>query len=91
MTMAMGMEHTGLAGREMAKLMEEDIRQKFFFALFLSIPIIAYSPLGEKILGLSLPQPIPAAWILLYSQRLFFSIPAGYFYIPLLKLFSKKL
>ncbi len=64
MTMAMGMEHTGLAGREMAKLMEEDIRQKFFFALFLSIPIIAYSPLGEKILGLSLPQPIPAAWIL---------------------------
>src|SRR3989338_5357392 len=30
MTMAMGMEHTGLAGREMAKLMEEDIRNKFF-------------------------------------------------------------
>ena len=64
MTMAMGMEHTGLAGREMAKLMEEDIRQKFFFALLLSIPIIAYSPLGEKILGINLPQPIPSAWIL---------------------------
>src|SRR3989344_363204 len=64
MTMAMGMEHAGLAGREMAKLMEEDIRQKFFFALLLSIPIIAYSPLGEKILGLNLPQPIPTAWIL---------------------------
>jgi len=64
MTMAMGMEHTGLAGREMAKLMEEDIRQKFFFALLLSIPIIAYSPLGEKILGLNLPQPISTAWIL---------------------------
>lgn len=30
MTMSMGMEHGGLAGREMAKLMEEDIRQKFF-------------------------------------------------------------
>jgi len=64
MTMAMGMEHTGLAGREMAKLMEEDIRQKFFFALLLSIPIIAYSPLGEEILGLNLPPPVPAAWIL---------------------------
>ena len=64
MAMAMGMEHTGLAGREMAKLMEEDIRQKFFFALILSIPIIAYSPLGEKVLGLNLPQPIPTAWIL---------------------------
>ena len=45
MTMVMGMEHTGLAGREMARLMELDIRQKFFFALLLSIPIILYSPL----------------------------------------------
>lgn len=64
MGMTMGMEHTGLVGREMAKLMEEDIRQKFFFALILSIPIILYSPLGEKILGVQLPTPIPAAWIL---------------------------
>lgn len=64
MSMTMGMEHGGLAGREMARLMEEDIRQKFFFALFLSIPIIAYSPLGEKVLGINLPQPIPSAWIL---------------------------
>jgi len=65
MTMTMGMEHGGLAGREMAKLMEEDIRQKFFFALVLSIPIILYSPFGESILRLKLPTPIPAAWILL--------------------------
>ncbi len=64
MAMSMGMEHNGLAGREMARMMEEDIRQKFFFALILSIPIIAYSPLGEKVLGISLPQPIPSAWIL---------------------------
>ena len=64
MTMSMGMEHTGLAGREMARLMEEDIRNKFFFALILSIPIIAYSPLGEKVLGINLPHPIPTAWIL---------------------------
>lgn len=65
MFMAMGMEHTGLAGREMAKLMEEDIRNKFFFSLILTIPIIAYSPVGEKILGLGLPSPIPAPWLLL--------------------------
>lgn len=64
MRMVMGMEHGGIAGREMAKLMEEDIRNKFFFSLILSLPIIAYSPLGEKILGLKLPAPIPAAWIL---------------------------
>ncbi len=64
MTMVMGMEHGGLAGREMAHLMEKDIRAKFFFALILSIPIVAYSPLGTEILNLSLPTPIPVTWIL---------------------------
>lgn len=64
MTMAMGMEHTGLAGREMAKLMEEDIRNKFFVSLILTLPIIAYSPLGTNILGLNLPTPIPSSWIM---------------------------
>ena len=34
MTMMMGMEHTGVAGREMAWLMELDVRNKFFFALY---------------------------------------------------------
>ncbi|MBI2013159.1 MAG: ATPase P, partial [Candidatus Colwellbacteria bacterium] len=65
MTMTMGMEHTGLAGEEMARMMEKDIRQKFFFALLFSIPIVAYSPLGERILGFTLAAPIPAVWILL--------------------------
>lgn len=65
MTMTMGMDHSGLAGREMAKMMEIDIKKKFFFSLLLSIPIILYSPLGEKLLGVQLPQPIPATWILL--------------------------
>lgn len=65
MTMTMGMDHTGLAGREMAKLMELDIRRKFYFSLIFSLPIILYSPLGEKILGFHMPQPIPATWILL--------------------------
>ena len=62
MTMTMGMEHGGLAGREMARLMELDIRNKFFFALALSVPIILYSPLGEKFLG-KLPSPIPVHWL----------------------------
>ena len=65
MFMSMGMEHTGLAGRKMAKLMEEDIRNKFFFSLLLTVPIIAYSPVGEKLFGLRLPTPIPAPWLLL--------------------------
>jgi len=63
LTMTMGMEHGGLAGRQMAKLMEEDIRNKFFFSLILSLPIIAYSPLGEKFLG-KLPSPIPVHWLM---------------------------
>lgn len=66
MTMSMGMEHGGLAGREMAKLMEEDIRNKFFVALLLSIPIILYSPLGIKILGIGLYSPISIPWLLFF-------------------------
>jgi Cu2+-exporting ATPase len=64
MGMTMGMDHSGLAGRAMAKMMEIDIRRKFFFSLILSIPIILYSPVGEQLLGLRLPAPIPVPWIL---------------------------
>ncbi len=64
MTMTMGMEHGGLAGREMARLMEEDIRNKFFVSLILTIPIIAYSPLGMNILKLNLPSPMPINWLM---------------------------
>lgn len=73
MTMVMGMEHGGLAGRQAAKLMEIDIRNKFFFSLLLSLPIIAYSPLGEKILGFNLPTPISVPWLLfLLATPVFF-------------------
>lgn len=73
MTMSMGMEHTGLAGREMARLMEEDIRKKFFFSLIFTIPIILYSPLGEKILGITLSSPIPTPWFMfLLTTPVFF-------------------
>ena len=64
MSMTMGMDHTGLAGREMARLMEVDIRNKFFFALIFAIPIILYSPLGTNFLGLHLLSPLPIPWLL---------------------------
>jgi len=64
MTMSMGMEHTGLAGREMARLMELDIKRKFFFSLILTIPIILYSPFGKAILHIDLPTPISVNWLL---------------------------
>jgi P-type Cu2+ transporter len=82
MTMAMGMEHSGLAGREMAALMERDIRNKFWFAFVFTLLIVAYSPMGRDMLGLRLPTPIPislllfilttpvffySGWIFLYS------------------------
>lgn len=73
MTMTMGMDHTGLAGREMAKLMEEDIRTKFFFSLFFTIPIILYSPFGKSLLHINLPTPIPVNWLLfLLTTPVFF-------------------
>jgi P-type Cu2+ transporter len=72
MTMTMGMDHTGLAGREMAKLMEEDIRNKFFFSLLLTIPILAYT-MGEMLFGWMLPTPIPKEWLLfLLTTPVFF-------------------
>lgn len=72
MTMTMGMDHTGKTGREMAKLMEEDIRNKFCFSFLLTIPIVAYS-MGEMLLGWQLPSPIPKPWLLfLLTTPVFF-------------------
>src|SRR5712692_5560779 len=64
MTMVMVMVHTGRAGREMARMMELDIRQKFLFALVLSIPIVLYSSLGKLVFGFQPPAPLPVPWIL---------------------------
>lgn len=72
LTMTMGMDHTGRAGREMAKLMEEDIRNKFFFSLLLTLPILAYS-MGRMLFGWNLPSPIPVPWLLfLLTTPVFF-------------------
>jgi len=72
MTMTMGMDHTGKTGREMAKLMEEDIRNKFFFSLVVTLPILAYS-MGEMLLGWQLPSPLPKPWLLfLLTTPVFF-------------------
>lgn len=70
MGMVMGMEHGGIAGREMAKLMEEDIRNKFFFSLILSLPIVYFSiirPSPWIALILTTPVFFYSGWIFLYS------------------------
>lgn len=91
MTMTMGMDHTGRAGQKMAKLMEEDIRQKFFFSLILTIPILAYS-MGRMLLNLNLPSLIPIPWLLLLlTTPVFFYGGWLFLYSAFYELKTKKL
>jgi len=57
------MDHA-MADPRMAKAMESDMRTRFVVALALTIPVVLYSPLGMRLLGLRLPEPIPANGIL---------------------------
>src|SRR5438132_6821162 len=73
MIITFGMVHTCVAVREMELLMELYIRNKFFFALVLSVPIILYSPLGKFIFDIQPPSPIPVPWLLfLLTTPVFF-------------------
>jgi Cu2+-exporting ATPase len=91
MTMTMDMDHTGKTGREMAQLMEEDIRNKFFFSLLLTIPILAFS-MGRMLLGWNLPSPIPVPWLLFLLTTPVFLIGGWLFlYSSYYELKTKKL
>ncbi|MFN8541659.1 MAG: hypothetical protein U0232_29800, partial [Thermomicrobiales bacterium] len=59
-----GMAHD-MSDPAMAAAMERDIRTRFFAALALTIPVVLSSPLGHNLVGVSLPAPIPANWIML--------------------------
>ncbi|MGQ0550054.1 MAG: copper-translocating P-type ATPase [Armatimonadota bacterium] len=48
----------------MARFMEADMRRRFLWSLALTVPAVLYSPLGANLLGVRLPEPIPANWIL---------------------------
>ena len=43
----------------MAKQMEKEMRIGFIVSLLLTIPIVLYSSLGQKIFGVNLPAPLP--------------------------------
>ena len=45
----------------MAKQMEKEMRIGFILSLLLTIPIVLYSSLGQKILGVNLPAPLPVS------------------------------
>ncbi len=50
----------------MAASMEADMRRRFWIALVLSLPVVAYSSLGTLLLGgRELPAPVDRNWILL--------------------------
>jgi P-type Cu2+ transporter len=53
-----------MADPRMAAFMEADMRHRFLWSLVLTIPAILYSPLGQTLLRLQLPEPIPVNWIL---------------------------
>lgn len=50
---------------QMAQQMEADMRRRFWVSFLLSIPILLYSPVGEKVFGIILSSPIPINWLLL--------------------------
>ncbi|MGH2372524.1 MAG: hypothetical protein ACRDIC_03480, partial [bacterium] len=53
-----------MADPRMARFMEADMRRRFLWSLALTVPAVLYSPLGANLLGVRLPEPIPANWIL---------------------------
>jgi len=60
-----GMDHAeAMNDPSMAKAMEVDMKRRFWIALVLTLPILAYSPLAINIFGLNLPFPFDVNWLL---------------------------
>src|SRR6266545_4211137 len=58
--------HHDMSDPRMAAAMEADMRRRFWLALLLGLPVVAYSPLATNVLGLRLPTlGIPHDWIML--------------------------
>lgn len=61
------MDHSkAMSDPRMAKMMEADMRRRFFVSLAFTIPIFLYSPAGVGLFGITLPAPIPVDWLLLF-------------------------
>lgn len=63
------MSHTdhekAMTDPSMAKAMEKDMKDRFFWSLTFTIPIILYSPIFTGLFKVQLPTPIPINWLLL--------------------------
>ncbi len=49
---------------KMAAFMERDMRNRFWWSLLLTVPIVLYSPLFTDFFKISLPTPIPHNWLM---------------------------
>lgn len=54
-----------MADPKMAAFMEKDMRNRFWWSLIFSIPIVLYSPIFTDFLKIELPTPIPHNWFML--------------------------
>lgn len=60
------MDHeAAMSSPQMARHMEKDMRNRFWLAFLLTIPIFLYSPLAINIFKIVLPSPLPVNWLLL--------------------------
>ncbi|MEO8084665.1 MAG: copper-translocating P-type ATPase, partial [Ardenticatenales bacterium] len=59
--------HHDMSDPRMAAAMEADMRRRFWIALALGIPVMAYSSMATNMLGLHLPTPfgVPRDWVML--------------------------
>ena len=60
------MDHeSAMTDPSMAKTMEKNMRDRFFWSLLFTFPIILYSPIFTGLFKIQLPSPIPINWLLL--------------------------
>ena len=63
------MSHTdhekAMTDPSMAKAMEKDMKDRFFWSFAFTVPIILYSPIFTGLFKIQLPTPIPINWLLL--------------------------
>ena len=64
-TMSHADHEKAMTDPSMAKAMEKDMKDRFFWSLLFTIPIILYSPIFTGLFKIALPTPIPINWLLL--------------------------
>ena len=64
-TMSHADHEKAMTDPSMAKVMEKEMKDRFFWSLLFTIPIILFSPIFTGLFKITLPTPIPINWLLL--------------------------